>query len=101
MRPEPRLPIKLACDRFRDAAPMNMGECVELFELAQDVDEAKALAGAYAEGIESEARLDPVAAHERTLANLRFGLSYMGRENLYPLYFPDEHSSPDDVREQD
>lgn len=84
-----RLPIKLACDRFLSAEPMNMGECVELFELATTVDEAKALAGAYAEGIETEASLDPVAAHERTMSNLKFGLSYMGKEHLYPLYFPD------------
>lgn len=94
-----RLPIKLACERFLSTQPMNMGECVELFELAQTVEEAKALAGAYAEGIEDGAGLDPVAAHQRTMSNLKFGFSYMDRPHLLPLYFPSEAVSPEDQAE--
>lgn len=94
---EQRLPIKLACTRFLAAEPMNMGECMELLELAQTVEEAKALAGAYSESIEGHVAGDPIAAHERAIKNLKFGFSYMEKEHLLPLYFPTEHNSPDVV----
>lgn len=85
---EVRAPIKLAIDAFRCDPLMNMGDCMELFALASTEEEAALLRDAYVSSLVLDTKLTREAAEDRTTKNLQFGISYMGKDEIYDLYFP-------------
>lgn len=91
---ELRAPIKLAVNAFKCDPLMSMGDCMELFALATTAEEAALLRDAYITSLVLDTKLTREAAEDRTDKNLRFGISYMGKDEIHALYFPPQAHSP-------
>lgn len=81
-----REPIKLACEALRGGRALNMGQCVKLFELAADANEARAITDAYAGYLVEVKGLSADEAGELARRNILTGTSYMSADAANALY---------------
>ena len=81
-----REPIVLACEALRGGRPLNMGQCVDLFELAADAEEAAAITQAYADYLEGANNIRADEADRLARSNIAMGLSYMSRDEALEIY---------------
>ncbi len=81
-----REPIRLACESLRKDGGKNMGQCVELFALASDEDEARALTQAYASYLMIANAINEREADALARKNILVGTSYMDAEAAHDLY---------------
>lgn len=81
-----REPIKLACEALRGGRPLNMGQCVELFALAADEDEARAITEAYAGYLIETKAMSEAEGNALARKNILVGTSYMSADAANDLY---------------
>lgn len=81
-----REPIVLACEALRGGRALNMGQCVDLFDLVANADEATAMATAYADYLETAKAMARADAEDLARRNIMTGLSYMSRDDALDIF---------------